>query len=221
MNTELNTPAPATRPARFPWSMAIIAIVALTVLVVLIRPRESVNHLAVGKPAPELDLVELISDSQPDAAAETNETDQALVSLKGKPPARKVTVLHFWGTWCPPCMAEYPELVAMLNRKKSDENLQFVSVSCEAGPGETLAGIRSQTRRFYQKIDAGDLLTYVDAYGNTRRRVAEALDEQSMVYPTTLVIGPDQRIAGVWQGYSEASLAQMESMIDQLLSSAG
>lgn len=184
----------------------------------MLRPRTKDDHPAVGTPAPELDLVQLIAPSD---TADASDPPETFITLKGEPPARKVTLLHFWGTWCPPCLAEYPQLVDMLKQKQSDKNLQFISVSCEAGPGESFLGLRSKTFKYYQKIDAGGLATYIDAQGNTRRQVAASLGNRSMVYPTTVLIGPDQRIAGVWEGYSDTSLAQMETMINQLLSDAG
>src|SRR5262249_28157104 len=45
----------------------------------------------------------------------------------------KVTIVNFWATWCPPCRAEIPTLVAL--QQKYRDQLQIVGVSQdEAGP---------------------------------------------------------------------------------------
>ncbi len=36
------------------------------------------------------------------------------------PEEKTYTVLHFWATWCKPCLAEFPELKAALPRLQSD-----------------------------------------------------------------------------------------------------
>ena len=40
----------------------------------------------------------------------------------------KVVVLNFWATWCPPCIAEAPDLVEVSNAYK-DKGVQFIGVS--------------------------------------------------------------------------------------------
>jgi thiol-disulfide isomerase/thioredoxin len=39
----------------------------------------------------------------------------------------KVTIVNFWATWCPPCRAEIPDLVAL--QKKYGDRLQIIGVS--------------------------------------------------------------------------------------------
>jgi thiol-disulfide isomerase/thioredoxin len=39
----------------------------------------------------------------------------------------KVTIVNFWATWCPPCRAEIPDLVAL--QEKYRDHLQIVGVS--------------------------------------------------------------------------------------------
>ena len=52
-------------------------------------------------------------------------------SLRGK-----VTIVNFWATWCPPCRAEIPDLVAL--QQKYRDRLQVVGISeDEDGPGTT------------------------------------------------------------------------------------
>ncbi|MCL4377365.1 MAG: TlpA family protein disulfide reductase [Actinobacteria bacterium] len=40
----------------------------------------------------------------------------------------KVVVLNFWATWCPPCIAETPDLVELSNAYK-DKGVQFLGIS--------------------------------------------------------------------------------------------
>jgi cytochrome c biogenesis protein CcmG, thiol:disulfide interchange protein DsbE len=196
------------------WLLGITAIGAAAFAFFASREVPPAKHVAVGRPAPEIDLVQLIARGTPDAPAESVE---GTASLTGKPYEGKVTMLHFWGTWCPPCKAEYPHLVELAKELEPNNEFQFVSVSCEGGPGETFERLQSKTRKYYESIGAGDLPTYVDASGQSRMQVAGLLGAKSMMYPTTLIIDPNQRIAGVWQGYSDASLGEMKSLIAELL----
>ena len=44
----------------------------------------------------------------------------------------KVIFLNFWGTWCPPCVAEMPSIQRLYDRVKG-EGIQFMCVSDEDG----------------------------------------------------------------------------------------
>ena len=48
------------------------------------------------------------------------------VSLRGK-----VVVINFWATWCPPCRAEIPDLVAL--QEKYKDTLQIIGISEDEG----------------------------------------------------------------------------------------
>ena len=53
-----------------------------------------------------------------------NVPDANLADFKGK-----VVFLNFWGTWCPPCRAEYPSIQKLYEAKK--DKVQFVLVAMQ------------------------------------------------------------------------------------------
>ena len=46
----------------------------------------------------------------------------------------KVTIVNFWATWCPPCRAEIPDLVAL--QSKYGDRLRVIGISQDEGPVE-------------------------------------------------------------------------------------
>lgn len=69
------------------------------------------QEIAPGKPAPEIDLPKLQGGQV------------RLSALRGHP-----VVVTFWGTWCPPCKVEFPELVAA-HRKYREAGLEVLAVN--------------------------------------------------------------------------------------------
>ncbi len=208
-----DNPGPTQSSTNWVLVAIVVAVALLIVTAMIRRPGNLATHPAVGNLSPELDLLSLFATAVEPAT-------QGKATLTGLPPAGVVTVLHFWGTWCPPCRLEYPHLVEMVKARKANPQFQFVTVSCEAGDEETLDEIRATTSAYYDQIQAGPLTTYVDPAGATRVATANAIGAKSMVYPTTIVVDANQRIAGVWLGYSPASLVAMEQLVDDLLSDA-
>ena len=97
-----------TRAVRFSRIGALLAAPAL-----LFAVPEMVGGQAIqpGKPAPEIDLPRLKGGQI------------KLSSLRGHP-----VVVSFWGTWCPPCKDEFPELVAA-HRKYREAGLEVLAVN--------------------------------------------------------------------------------------------
>lgn len=61
-----------------------------------------------------------------------------LSDLKGK-----VVFLHFWGSWCPPCQAEFPELQKLYDSLSSSHGIVFVMVQSR----EAISRSRSWAKR--------------------------------------------------------------------------
>jgi thiol-disulfide isomerase/thioredoxin len=57
--------------------------------------------------------------------------DISTASLRGK-----VVLLNFWATWCPPCRAEIPDLIAL--QEKYRDQLQIIGISEDEGGPEVV-----------------------------------------------------------------------------------
>src|SRR5262245_37209948 len=73
---------------------------------------EQRREALVGKPLPEIKALKTLNGASFD-----------LAKAQGK-----VLVIDFWGTWCPPCRAVVPKLVA-LQKEMKDKPVQVVGVT--------------------------------------------------------------------------------------------
>ncbi|MSO45339.1 MAG: TlpA family protein disulfide reductase [Acidobacteria bacterium] len=54
----------------------------------------------------------------------------------------KVTIVNFWATWCPPCLAEIPDLVALQDKYR--DQLQIIGISADEGSPEVVQKFADQ-----------------------------------------------------------------------------
>jgi len=67
----------------------------------------------------------------PFTARDLNGRDISPASYRGK-----VVIINFWATWCPPCRAEIPDLIAL--QEKYRDQLQIIGVSEDEEPAEVV-----------------------------------------------------------------------------------
>ena len=121
-----------------------------------------------------------------------------LSELKGN-----VIVLHFWASWCPPCLSEIPTWVELANHFKN-QPLRLVAVSLDEKWADA------------QKIlpSAGlpeNLLSLID----TQTHVPDLYGTYQ--YPETYVIGRDQKILVKLIGPQDWSGERITKLLDEIL----
>ncbi len=123
--------------------------------------------------------------------------DVSLSSFRGH-----VVLLDFWATWCPPCMASVPELIA-LEKKYKDEGLVVLAVSLDEG-GDVTSKLSAFSR--------DHALNYTILLSN--ENVERMYNVGSI--PTMYVIGKDGTIRNLHLGYMENLQEIVSKEIDKL-----
>jgi len=130
--------------------------------------------------------------------------------------AGKVALINLWGTWCGPCVIEFPHLKELADHYRSEADFRFVSISSSGGPGADDADLAANTEAFLQEQQA-DFPTYADPRGETRNEIARVARERDVPFPTTLILGRDGKVRALWFGYRDGLTAEMREVIDAAL----
>lgn len=109
----------------------------------------------------------------------------------------RTVIVNFWATWCAPCVAEMPSLEKLRQALKS-ERVEVLAVNLQ----ESAARIRPFAERLGLSMP---MLRDHDGAARTLWNVR--------VFPTTFVVGPDQRLALVAIGEIEWDSAEVIARI--------
>jgi thiol-disulfide isomerase/thioredoxin len=143
----------------------------------------------IDKPLPELALQRM------------DGTPIALSELQGH-----VTVMDFWGTWCPGCVEEMPVLKEVAAGYDGDSRVQFLLVNPEMdgdGPGKIRAFVAKRGIAIPVALDPSQTCFKLG----------------SMLFPTTLVIDRRGHMRYERSGYTDANSTRKElrGEVDELL----
>jgi thiol-disulfide isomerase/thioredoxin len=223
-------PPTATRTtlgSRLPWLIGLL--VCLLVASYWLQPdhTRSGDGPAVGLKAPPLTLIALegAGESPPEAGGggPTDSVGRASAALPGplewtafRFDDQRVTLVHFWGTWCSPCRQELPELADLYGELKSHPSFRFVSVTCAGFDDRSLPTLWRRTDYFY-RANGIELPTYADPTTAARRRLLQMMQREGMAYPTTVVIDRGGVIRGTWIGVPPDGVRAIRTRVDQLL----
>lgn len=109
------------------------------------RYLRSVHREAAQGAAGEKLTLRLLSSPTPVPSFTFRDLDGRAISsesLRGK-----VTIVNFWATWCPPCRAEIPDLVALQDKYR--DQLQIIGVSQDETGPEVVRQFAAEQRMNY------------------------------------------------------------------------
>ncbi|HEX7138931.1 MAG TPA: TlpA disulfide reductase family protein [Vicinamibacterales bacterium] len=123
-------------------------------------------------------------------AADLDGRSVSTASLHGK-----VVIVNFWATWCPPCRAEIPDLIAL--QEKYRDTLQIIGVSQDEVPPE-------QVKRF--AVDHG--MNYPVVMSTA---AIEKLFPGIHALPTSFILDREGRLVQKHVGMLNAALTELET----------
>jgi len=112
-------------------------------------------------------------------------------------------IVHFWATWCPPCVEEIPALSKFWDRYRNRPDLSLFAVSVDKD---------WKIIDDFAKKNPNQLPMYRDPNAATAQRFG------TTQYPETYIINPAGRVIYRVQGGIEWNNSDVQKRIDQLLS---
>jgi len=130
----------------------------------------------------------------------------------------RVTLVNYWGTWCPPCLREFPQIARIAGQFRTEEDFRLYAVSCGQAADPSIDELREPTAKFLESR-GNPFPAYADQNGASRQAMVGSLGVE-MVYPTTLLVDRGGVIRGFWQGYHSRAGQEMSELIELLLRDA-
>ena len=148
------------------------------------------NQLLLHNPAKKINFFDL----------ET--LDGKKVEVVDKLIKKKVILVNFWATWCPPCIKEIPDLINL--KERFEREIEIIFVSVDANPTKVIP-------KFLKKNELKNFQTYIDKSLDLTKQL------EVKVMPTTLVIteGPYElsRVEGYIDWLNKELLTELEKIL--------
>jgi peroxiredoxin len=181
--------------------IAIVAIVALVIIAGtwLIGGREGFSQ--IGRGGVNQSLLPKVGEVAPDFTAyDVNGNVVSLSNYRGHP-----VWLNFWGSWCPPCRAEMPDIVAA-NNQLAPKGVVLLAVSLDEPAADAARFAERNHATFTVLTDQDRSATaqgypilnfpthiFIDSNGVVRRIVLTELDtEHAVQYGNDLIAEPSK-----------------------------
>jgi thiol-disulfide isomerase/thioredoxin len=172
----------------WPFALAALVAVQVTLLVVYQRVERAHDH---GH------MVTMERRSEPGHDIEVEQSDGSRLVV----PARsgRYQLVHFWATWCPPCVREMPSLSQLARR--DPERLRVWAVSTDQG--------WDSVDRFFRN-DIPDHVVRDPTGAGYRAYMVSGL-------PDSYLVGPEGRVVARFAGGQDWQGAGMERVLSELM----
>jgi thiol-disulfide isomerase/thioredoxin len=122
----------------------------------------------------------------------------------------KVVLLNIWGTWCGPCRAEMPTLMA-LQSKYRDKGLEIIGLNI--GDGSGLPETNDEITKFVEQMQ----LNYTIARSSNANTREFYHVTKAEVVPQSILVDREGRLRGVFVGGGAKIFASLEDTIGKVM----
>lgn len=131
----------------------------------------------------------------------------------------KITLVNFWGPWCPPCREEFPHLLELREAFAKEPRFQLLSVACTSAPEESEQALMKDTQEYLDWLGQSPPI-YVDRGAKFRLCLMSHAKLEDFAYPTTVLLDGEGSIRGVWIGYYSGEEKIIEGVVHDLLAAS-
>jgi len=166
------------------------------------------NGSATASPSPSVD-----ASVYPPLASGVADADFELIDgtkFKVSDKKGKVVLLTLWGTWCGPCRAEVPTLVALAHQHR-DKGLEVIGLN--VGDGNGTPETNDQINKFVEQMQINYTIARSSS-ANTRQFYQVTKAE---VVPQSLLIDRQGRLRGVFIGGGPRISASIEDNVAKII----
>lgn len=190
---DVATPANRWKGAAVPLLLALMIVVGAW----LIGGRQGFERIGTG--GQNLQLLPKIGTLAPDFVAPTVDGQLVRLSdLRGQP-----VWLNFWGSWCPPCRSEFPEMQAAYQSELEPNGVVLLAISLDEPP-EAAAGFAARNDGSFTILSdpnrdftgpAYPITNFpthilIDREGTVRDIILAPIDEAEIVRRAQTIIAP-------------------------------
>lgn len=159
-----------------------------------------------SSPAPEADTAAGNYPPAPEAILQTENKDLDGKVFKIEDYKGKVVLINLWATWCGPCRAEMPELIAMQDKYR-DQGFEVLGLNVDDESVEDINAFAKQMKLNYQ-------LGYAD------QKLVSAFIKLTKLQgiPQTILINREGKMTGIFSGGGQRVIGQMKEAVDKTMS---
>lgn len=135
------------------------------------------------------------------------------------PDGGRIVILHLWADWCPPCVAELPELrrlAQQLNESYPGE-VSFQFVAAKVAPEALQAFMKKNPNALPSKDRDKDAALYHDGNGRIVDDLSQGLPATSLTLPATLVLDRDRVVRHALVGPMLQRRGELVSSVTRLV----
>ena len=109
-------------------------------------------------------------------------------------------ILDFWGSWCNPCISEFPAMKTFYEKHKN--NIEFVGIACRNSKGKWLEAIKKYDIPWTQLLNGNSKETDI------------SIDYVIKAFPSKILLDKQYNILGIFEGTENDFFTSVEKLLE-------